>query len=65
MVDFQFVFALVVVSNFSNFHRWAGAGVGVGTPMTVFKKLAVFNEILKFLNVFGLIEILVNFLMAY
>ena len=31
------------------------------TPMTVFKKLANFDEILKFLNVFGLIETLVNF----
>ena len=32
--------------------------------MTVFKKLANFDEILKFLNVSGLIETLVNFLMA-
>ena len=36
----------------------------VSTPMTVFKKLAFFYEILKFLNVLGLIETLVNFLMA-
>ena len=35
------------------------------TPMPVFKKLAKFCEILKFLNVFCLIETLVNFLMAY
>ena len=33
--------------------------------MPVFKKLAIFYEILKFLNVLGLIETLVNFLMAY
>ena len=35
------------------------------TPMTVFKKLAIFHEIIKFLNVFGLIETLANFLMAH
>ena len=43
----------------------ADAEVLLYTPMTVFKKLANFNEILNFLNVFGLIETLVNFLMAY
>ena len=37
---------------------------GLYTALTVFKKLANFNEILKFLNVLGLIETLVNFLMA-
>ena len=33
--------------------------------MTVFEKLAISNDILKFLNVFCLIKTLVNFLMAY
>ena len=32
---------------------------GIGTPMTVFKKLAISNDILKCLNVLGLIETLV------
>ena len=42
--------------------RW---GLPCHAPMPVFKKLAKFCEIFKFLNISGLIETLVNFLMAY
>ena len=38
---------------------------GLCTPMTGFKKLVNFIEILKFLKCLGTIETLVNFLMAY